>query len=277
MKKRLVWLMIFLIISLIVSSTFVTNIAFENEARADGKKTEYMPPVHIEGFPKIASRGDIIYVDDDGSKDHQSIQPAVDSANSGDTIFVFPGEYFENNLVIGKTLSLVGSGYGNTFISGDTAGHVITITANWVNISGFKVRYSGKNGDFAGIMVDNSDHCRINDTHCRDNAFNIILKNHSDHNNITNNICGEIGDINSHNGIHVSESKWNHIKNNTFIENSHYGIELSYSCNNTIQNNTCMGSNDAGIRIIHSDNNTVRSNRCLYNYKGVTIVVETSV
>ena len=39
-----------------------------------------------------------IYVDDDGGADYTKIQDAIDNASDGDTIFVYEGLYFENEL-----------------------------------------------------------------------------------------------------------------------------------------------------------------------------------
>src|SRR5262245_51626760 len=46
-----------------------------------------------------------------------NIQPAIDAAQSGDTINVASGQYFEQ-LSIGKSLTITGSGAGKTVIDG---------------------------------------------------------------------------------------------------------------------------------------------------------------
>jgi hypothetical protein len=50
--------------------------------------------------------------------DAPSIQMAVDLATNGDTVFVEPGTYQEKTQILGKSISLIGAGVEQTFISG---------------------------------------------------------------------------------------------------------------------------------------------------------------
>ena len=86
-----------------------------------------------------------LYVGGTGPGNFSKIQLAIDSAETGDTIFVWSGMYNEN-IWINRTLSLKGNGSTNTIINGSARSSVITIQANYVNISGFKITgdcYSG--------------------------------------------------------------------------------------------------------------------------------------
>jgi pectin methylesterase-like acyl-CoA thioesterase len=75
----------------------------------------------------------IITVRQDGSGDFLSIQQAVDSASNGDTVLVWPGQYFENvfidqkAIVLGSlTLTTNDPGYANiTIIDGNSSGSCI--------------------------------------------------------------------------------------------------------------------------------------------------------
>ena len=58
-----------------------------------------------------------ITVDDDGPADYSKIQYAIDNATEGDTILVKEETYYENVLV-NKTVSLIGDGSENTTIDG---------------------------------------------------------------------------------------------------------------------------------------------------------------
>jgi len=101
-----------------------------------------------------------IVVDDDGTPgvdcNYTVIQWAIDNASSGDTIYVWAGVYHEN-VVINKSVTLIGNGTINTTIDGGTGGDNVLITTDWVNISGFTIT----NSSGSGIGLDSVQHCRI--------------------------------------------------------------------------------------------------------------------
>ena len=165
----------------------------------------------------------IIYVDDDntqgpwdGTLEHpyQYINDGVDAANPGDTVFVFSGTYCEN-VVVDKSIHLIGEERDTTGIDGGGSGDVIYITADLVNISSFTVMDSGSGTYDAGIEILSSHNtivdCNIymnfgdgmrltsssNNTIANCNVFSngisvrrngIILRSHSNANVILN--CG---------------------------------------------------------------------------------------
>jgi len=83
--------------------------------------------------------------------DYPTIQQAINAASSGDTIFAHSGLYYEN-LVVNKSVSLIGEDKYTTIIDGNHTGDVVYVTANFVNISGFMIRNSGTDSQ-AGILV----------------------------------------------------------------------------------------------------------------------------
>ena len=87
--------------------------------------------------------GAVISVNDDGGADYFSIQAAIDNASNGDTIYVWPGTYY-GNIIIDKSITLIGNSPGNTTIDGNAKSHVIFITSDWVNISGLTVKNSSQ-------------------------------------------------------------------------------------------------------------------------------------
>ncbi|MGB9694131.1 MAG: hypothetical protein ACPLYF_04740, partial [Fervidobacterium sp.] len=76
--------------------------------------------------------------------DYPKIQWAVDNATDGDTIFVRSGPPYYENIVIDKSITLIGEDRNSTIIDGSETGSVIFIkTANNVNVQNFTLRKSG--------------------------------------------------------------------------------------------------------------------------------------
>ena len=200
----------------------------------------------------------IWYIDDDapgggdGSLEHpfNQIQDAINASFDGDTIRVFEGNYIEN-VRVNKSVSLIGNGSEVTIIDGNGNGDVVTIYANWVNISGFHV--TGSQYD-AGIGVE-SDNNHIFKNNCSYNRIGIRLSS-SSKNILESNTCS----LNDGSGIKILLSPSNTIINNTANSNRWIGIDLYGSSNNIIINNTVDSNSNYGIRLDSSVNNTLTNN-----------------
>ena len=70
--------------------------------------------------------------------DYSTIQAAINNANNGDTIYIWSGTYYEN-VVVNKTVTIIGNGTGKTFINGSRTGDTIIVKSDGVNITGVKV------------------------------------------------------------------------------------------------------------------------------------------
>ena len=93
--------------------------------------------------------------------DHVTIQDAINNASSGDTIYVWAGTYYEN-VVVNKTLTIIGNGSAETTINGSGSGSVVTIISSWVNITGMRLIGSGSSWAVdAGLKLVGVQHCRV--------------------------------------------------------------------------------------------------------------------
>jgi parallel beta-helix repeat protein len=165
---------------------------------------------------------------------YTTIQEAINNAGSGDTIFVRKGIYAEN-IVVNKSVILIGEDRGSTIIDGKAIGNVISVKASNVTIRGFTIRNSDPSTGY-GIFIEHFG--------------NIVISNNDvNHNNI---------------GIHVSYSSRNQIYEN-IISANHIGIELLYSSSNAIYRNTISNNTD-GIDVYYYSvsnifyENTINSN-----------------
>jgi len=100
-------------------------------------------------------RGDILYVGGAGPGNYSKIQEAITNATNGDTIIVYPGIYYENQILINKNLVIQGANWATTIIDGSNAllanEGLVRITANGdVTFQGFTVRNAGGPSGFGG-------------------------------------------------------------------------------------------------------------------------------
>jgi len=117
------------------------------------------------GTLAVAASADVIYVDWDGSGDHETIQEAVDAAGQGDTLLVAAGTYSgplnRDIMFYGKNLYLYSeSGPGMAVIDCQNAGRAFEITGGEtpaLTIEGFEVRNGyapvGEGGDRWGGAI----------------------------------------------------------------------------------------------------------------------------
>jgi nitrous oxidase accessory protein len=186
----------------------------------------------------------------------ESIQAAINEANSNDTISIQSGVYRES-LNISKTINLVG--IGRPLLDGGAINSAIILQADGVNISGFDIRTMRR----AGIHVISDNNIIYNNTigGCLDG----IRLDHSRSNSISNN------DINNNtNGITLYSSEQNliaknSVRDNNINEESDCGIFLAYSNDNVIENNDLTNNGDTSLSLRSSSGNTVRRNIISHN------------
>jgi parallel beta-helix repeat protein len=219
----------------------------------------------LTSFPDI--RATTLYVGGGGPGNYTTIQGAIDDAGIGDTVFVFTGTYYEN-VVINKTLSLIGENRETTTIDGGGVGDVIRVTANWVNVSGFSVTNSGPlpGPDVydTGIELDSVQNSLIFNNNASGNQIGINL-NSSEWNSVTGNIASS----NSGSGIHLIYSLGNNITGN-LATNNFCGIFLSHGTTwNNITGNNASSNSQRGIELYYADMNNVLRNNISSNFIGI--------
>ncbi|MCJ7571908.1 MAG: right-handed parallel beta-helix repeat-containing protein [Candidatus Thermoplasmatota archaeon] len=119
------------------------------------------------------SDGKWLYVGGDGPGNYTTIQSAINASNSGDTVIVFSGIYYEN-VVINVSIHLIGEEKNTTFVDGKYHEDVIRINKNNTWIEGFTIIKSG-NETFSknsGINIFSSSNTIIN-CNFYDNYFGI--------------------------------------------------------------------------------------------------------
>ena len=168
--------------------------------------------------------GNTLYVGGSGPGNYSSIQNAIDDATTNDIVFVFSGIYQEN-VIVSKSISLIGENEQTTIIDADNLGSSLKISSNGVNVKNFTLI----NGidTRAGLRILNANNILIEHVICHSNNNHGIWIHNSDcwiNNCITHN--------NSNSGIYVYHNefcgdyyrtRFNNISSN---DNGNHGIEV---------------------------------------------------
>jgi len=215
-------------------------------------------------------RGNILYVGGSGPGNYSSIQDAIDDASSGDTVYVFNGSYW-GNIVVNKSINLIGECKDTTYIEWYSTTDVINISADWVNISGFSIpwgyykavgiysdynTFSGNNINYVDIGIEiNSNNNIISDNNISKCSTGLFLKNSTTGNIILSN------NLYSHYNyaIQLDSTDRNIIMGNTITTNELTGISLHDSHNNTISGNNVSWT-QFGIEAVLSHKNSFNNN-----------------
>ncbi|MFQ5909972.1 MAG: NosD domain-containing protein [Thermoplasmata archaeon] len=212
--------------------------------------------------------GTTLYVGGAGSGNYTTIQGAIDDASPGDTVHVFSGVYYEN-VIVNKTMSLVGAGRDTTIIDGNDTGIMVHVSADWVNISGFTVQNGGQSLGlplhFRGIWLDYAQNCSVTDNNISNNEDGLLL---STANGTT--ITGNVISSNHKDGITIMFSNNNTVVNNTVMRNWELGILLYDSANNTLADNNVSNNHDA-VGLLYSSGNTIKENTFSDHLQGVSL------
>jgi parallel beta-helix repeat protein len=237
----------------------------------------------------------------------ESLQGAINRADSGDTIIVQGGVYRES-LSLAKPITLEGK--GRPLLDGSAIGNALTINADGAKVSGFEIRTTRRTGVHVlsgGNIIENNSISGCLDGIRLEGAHSNIIANNSINNNtngitlysskenriqkcdIRDNYINEESDCgifliysqgnviqdnqlrnNGDTSISLRSASNNSIMNNTVIENDWYGISLSETSNgNWIAYNNASNNIDAGIYLDCSRNNHLLGNRALDNSKGI--------
>jgi len=210
----------------------------------------------------LSKDSNIFYVGGSGPGNYSSIQAAIDATNNGDTVFVFKDSspYYEN-VVVNKSIDLIGEDKETTVIYGGTFDYVVYVAADFVNIRGFTIR---NDNYYNGINL-HTNYSTITDN-IVSNTFHGIILHYSSNNKIFNNIIS----LNRGHGVCLDESNNNALVNNNITYNIWTGIRFYSSNNNNISDNM-ISKNGDGMLLSSSKNNVIKENFINNNYRGIIL------
>lgn len=218
----------------------------------------------------------------DKKAEFTSISDAVQAAQNGDTVLISPGIYFENDILIDKSIIFTGIDFPE--INGGNSGAVLTIRADEVLVSGIKFSNAGVSfiNDNAALKIEKSKNCRIINNKFENNFFGIYLSGSESclvEKNIL--ISNATRQTLAGNGIHLWYCKDITIKDNRvsghrdgiyfeFVEsgaisgnlserNLRYGLHFMFSNHCRYTENT-FRQNGAGVAVMYTHHVSMKNN-----------------
>jgi len=199
---------------------------------------------------------------------YTTIQGAINApeTRNGHTIFVDAGMYFEN-VVVNKSISLVGEDKYHTVIDAMRTGSAIHVSANSVTVAGFTLSYAGRMSLQSGIYLYKSSFDNISDNIMKYNDYGMTITQSTD-----NSITGNIASDNNENGINLQDGSVNNvISGNTLLNNGFAGVRayFSNSLSNLITDNN-FTRNGFGV---YSEGNSISILGNYFRSNGDSVVV----
>jgi len=248
----------------------------------------------------VFNNGNILYVGGSGEGNYSKIQDAVDNASSGDTIFVFDDSSpYHENIIINKSIFLIGEDKNLVVIDGDFKDMVITITTDDVFVSGFTMIHphtSHNDWDSALVDIISSENVTIKDSimhqyevHYGANNAGIILRNSSYCFIQNNTVITELITQRAHGIVLMLGSTLNNISSNeihkfmigiyiedcsdnifymNYLHHNRKGLHINFGYNNTIVNNIINFNAGGGIRFDGGFNSVISGNIITDNGEG---------
>ncbi len=203
---------------------------------------------------------------------YSSIQEAIKSSGSGDTIFVEKGLYREKNVTINKAITLIGIGF--PVLDGEHKYEMLSIKSDRVTVIGFKVIHSGVSSmeDIAGIKIYNRKDVRIEGNIIEDAFFGIYVQAGT-HCIVENNVITAYSRLEqqSGNGIHCWKSDSLLITNNK-ISGHRDGIYFEFVTNSQITKNLSTYNLRYGLHFMFSHHDSYVGNTFKNNGAGVSVM-----
>lgn len=207
-------------------------------------------------------------------KDHviTSLRTAIEMANEDDTILLHKGIYREGNIIINKSIRLIG--VNEPILDGETKYEILTVSGERIIIKGIRFRNSGYSSmnDYASINLVDAKNCIIENNIIENACFAVHVANTS-HSIISNNIIKAIGktEQTSGNGIHLWKCN-NMIVENNDIQGHRDGIYFEFVTDSYIYQNKSYKNIRYGLHFMFSNNDSYMENTFTENGAGVAVM-----
>ena len=206
-----------------------------------------------------------------------SLQKAVELARAGDTILLRSGVYKEGNIIITKSITLIG--IDRPVLDGENKYEILTVSGSNIIIKGISFRNSGYSSmnDYASIGLIDSRHVIIENNFIEHAYFAIHVAN-AQQCTISNNVLRGTPktEQTSGNGIHLWKCDNMVVKDNN-VTGHRDGIYFEFVTNSTISGNNSHGNIRYGLHFMFSNNDTYSDNTFNDNGAGVAVMYSNHV
>jgi len=202
----------------------------------------------------------------------KTIKEAIKMAQDGDEILIKKGTYFENDILINKSISLIGE--AGTIIDGQNKGGMLFLETNNIKIKGLKIINVGLSYtiEYAAIKVIKGNDFIIENC-VLENVFFGILVEKSKRGIIRNNkiSSNRKNEASSGNGIHIWSGEEIEVYNNEMF-GLRDGIYFEFVKNSLVHNNVSHNNIRYGLHFMFSNNNVYHHNEFRNNGAGVAVM-----
>jgi nitrous oxidase accessory protein len=202
----------------------------------------------------------------------KTIKQALSIAASGDTILVYPGLYREQNIIIDKSVTLIGKNY--PVLDGEKKYEIVSIKSSDVSFTGFKLIRCGHSDldDLSAVKIYNARNVTVSGNILDDTFFGIYAQ-FARKCTIRNNRLSAYGKSETQigNGVHCWKSDSMLITGN-YITGHRDGIYFEFVTNSLIQSNQSISNVRYGLHFMFSHNDSYVSNVFRSNGAGVAVM-----
>ena len=206
-----------------------------------------------------------------------SVKSAIAMAKPGDSIILRPGTYKEGNIVITKSISLIGQ--GNAILEGEKKYELITISGKNITIRNIRFQNAGYSAlnDYASVKIIDASNVLIEGNTIVNSYFGIHVSNAFSCTIRNNNITGQPrSEQLTGNGIHLWKCAHITIDGN-HVKGHRDGIYFEFVTESTIQNNLSEENVRYGLHFMFSHSDHYIANTFRNNGAGVAVMYSKGV
>ena len=201
----------------------------------------------------------------------------IEQADPGATIFLEPGTYSVNDLLIEKSVTI--DGQNSAVLDIGSEGYGLILMGENITLRNFEIKDSGFGfmDDYAAILVEKSNNILIENLVLTNNFFGIFVANSESVKVLNNRIISNAKrQTTSGNGVHMWYSKDVEVHQNE-ITGHRDGIYLEFVEGSLITGNNVYSNIRYGLHFMYSDDCSYIGNEFRNNISGVAVMYTKNV